>query len=84
MASADRLSPTHLGCFSSHSAGRDPSYDRDFLVGFDHIPLLDILKAFDGETAFVAGGYLTNDVLEAFQAAQFAFVYHHLISEQPH
>jgi len=61
--------------------GRDPSYHRDFLVGFDHIPLLDILKAFDGETTFVTGGYLTDVVLETFQAAQFAFVHDHLISQ---
>ena len=84
MTSAYRLSPAHVRCFSSPGAGRDTSYHRDFLVGFDHIPLLDILKAFDGETAFVTSGDLTDVVLETFQAAQFAFVHDHLISQQPH
>ena len=69
MMSTYRLSPAHVRRFSSPGGGRDPSYNRDFLVGFDHIPLLNILKAFDSETAFVTGGYLTDVVLKTLQAA---------------
>ena len=84
MASAYRLSSTSVRCFSAPGARGDASYYRDFLVGFDHITLLDVLISFDGKTAFVTGSYLTDIVFESFETAELAFVNHDLISQQPH
>ena len=57
---AYRLSSASVRCFSAPGARGDPSYYRNFLVGFDHITLLDVLISFDGKTAFVTGSYLTE------------------------
>src|SRR5438445_6135840 len=84
MSSAYRLSSTSVRCFSAPGARGDSSYYRYFLVGFDHISLLDVLISFDGKTAFVTGSYLTDIVFESFETAELAFVNHDLISQQPH
>jgi hypothetical protein len=57
-----------------------PPDHRDAFEGLDNVALLEVLKAFEGETAFITGGHLTHVVLKTLEAGELAFVHYHLIA----
>src|ERR1043166_4768821 len=56
--------------FPAHWRRIDPSDNRNSLESFDDVALLDILIAFEPQTAFVTGGHFPPVVLETFEACK--------------